>query len=868
MEYRCNKSLKQGDDILKNLTPMMKQYLDIKDKYQDCILFFRLGDFYEMFFEDAIETSKLLDITLTARACGNNEKAPMCGVPYHSAKSYIQRLINYGKKVAICEQIQDPKEVKGIVDRAITKIITPGTVLEDEMIQGSSNNYIMSLISNGKNLEISYVDITTGEVNNLTCNYNEIANIFFAVNPSEIIADESFYKKLSSEDFKNSKLISNLIDENNIVQNVISQDSEDFEEFKGKYALEDVSESLSRIYKYVYDTQQFFDKNFFYQRSKQAYMYLDYYTLKNLEIVESIRRNSNNTLFDVLNKTNTSMGSRKLKQNLLKPLNNEKDIKQRLEVLSCFVDDYSFTMNISSILKEIYDLERISNRIVYDSVSQKDLLNLKTSLICIKKLEDIFKEKDNENFALIYENISSVNYAIIIDLIEKSIEEMGEDLKYKHKIKSSFNEKLAYYRKLMENSSDILIKMEAEEREKTGIKNLKINYNKVFGYYIEISKGALQNAKIPEDYERRQTLVSSERFINQSLKEIEQEMLSARQSEVALENSLYAQVKAEIKKYIDRIMRLASVIAELDVYASLSKTAIENDYVKPMIAVDNKLIIKNGRHPVIEKILTDDGFVPNDTIVDDEMTHIITGPNMAGKSTYMRQVALIVLMAHIGSYVPASFASIPIIDGIYTRIGASDDLSMGQSTFMVEMSEVSNILKNATKKSLVILDEIGRGTSTYDGMSLAFAIVEYIASNIKAKTLVSTHYHELTSLESRFDNIKNYCMLVDDATEIKFLKKIVEGKADKSYGIHVAMLADIPYEVLERANVILSRLETKEKKSVSNYKKNSMQEQVSLEDFSKENNLRIVQKIKDINLDEYSAREALELLYEIKESLR
>ena len=425
MEYRYNKSLKQGDDILKNLTPMMKQYLDIKDKYQDCILFFRLGDFYEMFFEDAIETSKLLDITLTARACGNNEKAPMCGVPYHSAKSYIQRLINYGKKVAICEQIQDPKEVKGIVDRAITKIITPGTVLEDEMIQGSSNNYIMSLISMGKNLEISYVDITTGEVNNLNSNYNEIANIFFAVNPSEIIADESFYKKLSSEDFKNSKLISNLIDENNIVQNVISQDSEDFEEFKEKYALEDVSESLSRIYKYVYDTQQFFDKNFFYQRSKQAYMYLDYYTLKNLEIVESIRRNSNNTLFDVLNKTNTSMGSRKLKQNLLKPLNNESDIKQRLEVLSCFVDDYSFTMNISSILKEIYDLERISNRIVYDSVSQKDLLNLKTSLICIKKLEDIFKEKDNENFALIYENISSVNYAVIIDLIEKSIQEMG-----------------------------------------------------------------------------------------------------------------------------------------------------------------------------------------------------------------------------------------------------------------------------------------------------------------------------------------------------------------------------------------------------------------------------------------------------------
>ena len=458
---------------MKNLTPMMKQYLDIKEKYQDCILFFRLGDFYEMFFEDAIETSKLLDITLTGRACGNNEKAPMCGVPYHSARTYIQRLINYGKKVAICEQIQDPKDVKGIVDRAITKIITPGTVLEDEMIQGSSNNYIMSLITLGKNIEISYVDITTGEVNNLTSNYNEVANIFFAVNPSEIIADENFYKKLKSDDFKNSKLINNLITENNIVQNTVDfQHTEDFEDFKERYEIKDIPESLSLIYKYVYDTQQFFDKSFFYQKTKQSYMYLDYYTLKNLEIVESIRKNSNNTLFDVVNKTNTSMGSRKLKQNLLKPLNDEKDIKQRLEVLSCFVDEYSFTMNVSSILKEIYDLERISNRVVYDSVSQKDLLNLKTSLICIKKIQELFKEKDNENFALIYENISSVNYDVIIDLIEKSIQEMGEDLKYKHKIKSSYNEKLAYYRKLMENSSDILIKMELEEREKTGIKNL------------------------------------------------------------------------------------------------------------------------------------------------------------------------------------------------------------------------------------------------------------------------------------------------------------------------------------------------------------------------------------------------------------
>lgn len=851
---------------MENLTPMMKQYNQVKEQHKDCILFFRLGDFYEMFFEDAIETSKLLDITLTGRACGNGEKAPMCGVPYHSSKTYIQRLINAGKKVAICEQVQDPKDAKGIVKREIVKIITPATVLEDDMIQASSNNYIMSIIDNLDILKVSYVDITTGEVNNIDTNYSDLASLFFAISPSEIIADDRFYKKIKNNDFKNSSLINNYLLENNVVQNIACYD--ELEDFIKEYKLEDMrNDSLLQIYKYIHTTQKFFDINFFYEKYQTKYMFLDYYTLKNLEIVESMRKNNQYTLFWVLNKTNTSMGSRMLKQYLLRPLNDKELIRQRLENISDFVDNYSTTINIASFLNQIYDLERISNRIVYDTVSQRDLLNLKNSLISIKELENILKKEKVTTFSNLYIRLSSINYNDVINLLEESIQEIGEDYKIGHKIKSSYDEKLAYYRSLLDNSSDILIKMEMEEKEKLGIKNLKINYNKVFGYYIEISKVALQNVKLPDDYDRKQTLVSSERFINPRLKKIEEEMLSARQSEVALENSLYRQVKDKLRKDIQDIMQIADIIANIDVYSALSKVAIENDYVKPIVANDNNLIIKNGRHPVIEKIIQNEDFVPNDTTLEDGQTHIITGPNMAGKSTYMRQVALIILMAHIGSYVPCSFASIPLTDSIYTRIGASDDLSMGQSTFMVEMIEVSNILKNATKNSFVILDEIGRGTSTYDGMSLAFAIVEYIAENIKSKTLVSTHYHELTSLADKFKNIKNYCMLVDDNTQIKFLKKIIEGKADKSYGIHVAQLANVPYEVLERASIILSKLENQDIKNVSKSKKTS-KDQLSIENFAKDNNIRIVQKIKDINLDDYTAREALELLYKIKEELR
>ncbi|EJU21978.1 DNA mismatch repair protein MutS [Peptoanaerobacter stomatis] len=851
---------------MENLTPMMKQYLEIKNNNKGSILFFRLGDFYEMFFDDAIETSKLLEITLTGKACGNGEKAPMCGVPYHSAKSYIQKLINFGKKVAICEQVEDPKDAKGIVKRDVVKIITPGTVLDDDMIEGSSNNYIMAIITDEDIVYMTYADITTGEVNNITTTYQEVSNIFFSVMPSEIIMDDIFLKKMKENSFKNSKIINNFLIENNVVQNTANY--ENIEEFISDNNLADKIPSLIQIYKYVYDTQKFFDINFFYEKNQVKYMSLDYYTIKNLELIESIRKNNSYTLFWVLNKANTSMGSRLLKQYLLKPLNDENEIRQRLNKVSSFVEHYSVSTGVSHILREVYDLERISNRIVYDTVSHRDLLNLKKSLKAVNEIKNIFKGENDSRFEELYEVLSKNDLMPIINLIEKSIEEIGEDFKKEHIIKSSYDEKLAYYRDLLENTSNILIKMERDEREKTGIKNLKISYNKVFGYYIEITKAALQNFNMPSDYERRQTLVSSERFINNNLKKIEEEMLSAKQGESQLESSLYKEVKEELKNFIPKIMQVAEMISQIDVYTALAKTAIENDYVKPMISTDGNIVIKNGRHPVIEKLLPNEEYVPNDTDLTSSETHIITGPNMAGKSTYMRQVAIIMLMAHIGSYVPASFAQIPIIDSIYTRIGASDDLSMGQSTFMVEMTEVSNILKNATQNSLIILDEIGRGTSTYDGMSLAFSIVEYICEHIKAKTLVSTHYHELTALESKYKNIKNYCMLVDDSKEIKFLRKIVLGKADKSYGIHVAQLADLPYEVLERANIILSKLETSEKKSSKKYNQKSEQDQVSIENFSKDNNLRIVQKIKDLNIDEYTPRQAMDLLYKIKSELR
>lgn len=851
---------------MENLTPMMKQYLEIKNNNKGSILFFRLGDFYEMFFDDAIETSRLLEITLTGKACGNGEKAPMCGVPYHSAKSYIQKLINFGKKVAICEQVEDPKDAKGIVKRDVVKIITPGTVLDDDMIEGSSNNYIMAIITDEDIVYMTYADITTGEVNNITTTYQEVSNIFFSVMPSEIIMDDIFLKKLKENSFKNSKIINNFLIENNVVQNTANY--ENIEEFISDNNLADKIPSLIQIYKYVYDTQKFFDINFFYEKNQVKYMSLDYYTIKNLELIESIRKNNSYTLFWVLNKANTSMGSRLLKQYLLKPLNDENEIRQRLNKVSSFVEHYSVSTGVSHILREVYDLERISNRIVYDTVSHRDLLNLKKSLKAVNEIKNIFKGENDSRFEELYEVLSKNDLMPIINLIENSIEEIGEDFKKEHIIKSSYDEKLAYYRDLLENTSNILIKMERDEREKTGIKNLKISYNKVFGYYIEITKAALQNFNMPSDYERRQTLVSSERFINNNLKKIEEEMLTARQGESQLESALYKEVKEELKNFIPKIMQVAEMISQIDVYTALAKTAIENDYVKPMISIDGNIVIKNGRHPVIEKLLPNEDYVPNDTDLTKSETHIITGPNMAGKSTYMRQVAIIMLMAHIGSYVPASFAQIPIIDSIYTRIGASDDLSMGQSTFMVEMTEVSNILKNATQNSLIILDEIGRGTSTYDGMSLAFSIVEYICEHIKAKTLVSTHYHELTALESKYKNIKNYCMLVDDSKEIKFLRKIVLGKADKSYGIHVAQLADLPYEVLERANIILSKLETSEKKSSKKYNQKSEQDQVSIENFSKDNNLRIVQKIKDLNIDEYTPKQAMDLLYKIKSELR
>lgn len=871
---------------MENLTPMMQQYFEIKKDFADAILFFRLGDFYEMFFDDAKIASDILALTLTGKACGNNQRAPMCGVPYHSSKTYIQKLINAGKKVAICEQVEDPKLAKGIVKREIIRVVTPGTVLDDEIIDKISNNFIMAIVENGDEFDISYADITTGQLSTKIVEPEKLVNIFYETFPKEILAEEDFYKKLEQKAFKGTGIIKSLIEQNNIMTNIINLDG--LKEFEEQYKL-DKNEKLSTkvIYKYIFDTQKVIDFSFFYKSKESKSMSLDYYSLKNLEVIEPLSRNNKYTLFWALNKTKTAMGARKLKEFLTRPSNDKEEIKNRLDIVDYFIKDYRLTSQISDELKNMYDLERITNKLAYNTINQKDLFDLKTSLFSLIKVYDLIEKSENEKVIDIFSS-QDIEYAEIArKLIENSIIEPDiEGKKSKYIIKTSYDQRLVKYRKLIDEISDVLLELEQREKDRIGIKNLKVSYNKVFGYFIEISKASLNGVEIPSDYVRKQTLVSSERFVSNELNEIEQEILKANVNQDELETELYAQVKSELKKYIKNILSLARSASLLDVYISFAQNAIENDYVRPIIAQDEKLIIKNGRHPVIEKLLPDKSYVPNDTDMTENDTHIITGPNMAGKSTYMRQVATILIMAHIGSFVPCSFASVPITDSIFTRIGANDDLAMGKSTFMVEMLEVANILDNATTNSFIILDEIGRGTSTYDGMSLAFAIVEYIVKKINAKTLVSTHYHELTDLEKKYKNIVNYKMLVDDTEEVRFLRKIVKGKADKSYGIHVASLSGLPYEVLERAKVILDRLEQEGNTQVINKKTSNdnnandtvtkqqnskaldTQEQISIMDFKNETNLQIVEKIKKIQLDTLTPKQSMDLLYDIQSKLR
>ena len=804
----------------KKLTPMMKQYMETKDRYKDCILFYRLGDFYEMFFDDAIIASKTLEIALTGKACGLEERAPMCGVPFHSANSYISKLVENGYKVAIGEQLEDPAKAKGIVKRDVIRVITPGTVLDGSLLENKKNNYLMSIYRNKNMIGLSYVDISTGELNATYLNEDKIVEEIAKVNPSEIILNDLlFIDKIRDIATVGNIYINESFDDGMEEESII------FDYFPSEYIetldLDNdglIKKSIAIILNYIYSTQKQITSNMssinVYNSSE--YMVLDMFTRTNLELTQTIRGGKKKgSLLHVLDRTSTAMGGRLLRKYVEQPLINKEKIEYRLNIIEEINDDYMLKEDLIEILKKIYDIERICGKIAFEKVTPKELINLKHS---IEKLPLLKETVENSSCVILKEYINSMDtLEDIYQLIEDSIkEDPAITIKDGNIIKSGYNNELDELRDISKNGANIIKDIEAKEKERTGVKSLKIGFNKVFGYYIEITKVNLAQANIDESYIRKQTLSNAERFITPELKEIEEKILNAEEKIKAIEYEIFKEIRSAVYKNINRIQEVAHIVANVDVYAALAETASQNGYVKPNINNENRLEIKNGRHPVVENIVGIENFVPNDTYLKtgENTINIITGPNMSGKSTYMRQTAIIALMAHIGSFVPAEYADIPIMDRIFTRVGASDDLSQGQSTFMVEMNEVSMILKNATDKSLVILDEIGRGTSTYDGISLAWSIVEYIQKNIKCKTLFATHYHELTDLEDEFDEVKNYSIGVkEDGNDVIFLRKIIPQAADKSYGIYVAKLAKLPDEVINRSAEILSDLE---KNHVSN----------------------------------------------------
>lgn len=835
------------------LTPMMRQYFEVKDRYPDCILFFRLGDFYEMFFEDAIVASKTLEIALTGKSCGLDERAPMCGIPFHSANAYISKLVESGYKVAIGEQMEDPATTKGLVKRDVIRVVTPGTVLEGSLLENKKNNYLMSLYKENENIGLTYVDISTGEVNATYLKEDKLIEEIAKVHPTEIILNDLNY----IEKLNNIATLSNIYINENFSQDYLNTNilNEYFSDnYLDKLQFDEngfIKNSLSILLNYIYNTQKQVTSNInqinIYNSSE--YMVLDMFTRVNLELTQTIRGNKKKgSLLHVLDKTSTAMGGRLLRKYVEEPLVNKGKIERRLNVIEEIKEDFMLREDLLETLKSVYDIERICGKIAFEKVTPKEMIHLKNSIEKLPNLKETINSSSADILKMYIEKMDNLDD--IYSLIEEAIkEEPGITIKEGNIIKSDFNDELRELRDISKNGAFLIKEIENREREKTGVKSLKIGFNKVFGYYIEITKANLSTAKIDESYIRKQTLSNAERYITPELKEIEDKILNAEEKIKSLEYEIFVNIRNTIYENIDRIQKTAKIIANIDVCVSLATVAYMNNYVKPNINEGNKLDIQNGRHPVVESLVGEENFVPNDTYLNsgENIINIITGPNMAGKSTYMRQTAIIALMAHIGSFVPADYADIPILDRIFTRVGASDDLSQGQSTFMVEMSEVSHILKNATDKSLVILDEIGRGTSTYDGISLAWSIVEYIQGKIKCKTLFATHYHELTDLENEFDDVKNYSIAVrEDSDNIIFLRKIIPQGADKSYGIYVAKLAKLPDEVINRSREILNDLE-----------KNHVYESVSINQEIKSHNN--ISQINFVDVDIESKAKELEI---------
>lgn len=867
---------------MSEMSPMMKQYLEIKENNKDAILFFRLGDFYEMFFDDARLASKELELTLTGRDCGQEERAPMCGVPYHSCDGYIARLIQKGYKVAICEQTEDPSKAKGIVKREVVRVVTPGTIIDTGMLDESKNNFISAIFLSKDSAGICFADVSTGELYATQAAEggaqrikNELGRFF----PKEIVVNSEANNSKDVSGFIKDKLgsyVSPFDDKEFSIEESFSVIDEHFGKKQitiEKSGWEFALRALGALIKYLNETQKIDLSHLvnlsLYEQSQ--FMDIDLFTRRNLELTETMRqKEKKGSLLWVLDKTKTAMGGRMLRNWVEQPLISCTLINKRLNAVEELCKQYINRQEMINALDNVYDLERLMTRVVFGNANARDLKALSQTVMHMPAIKEQLKPFTS---VLLSETEKEIdNLRDIHILIESAIaEEPPISIKEGGIIRNGYSEQVDELRSIMNDGQSWISKMEAEEREATGIKNLKIGYNKIFGYYIEVTRSYFD--QIPERYIRKQTLANCERLITQELKEMENKILSAQERITQLEYELFGEIKNTIAAALHRIQATASAIAKLDVLCSFAEVAVKNNYKMPTVDYGSTIDIKDGRHPVVEKMLDNSLFVPNDTFLDNNENRlsIITGPNMAGKSTYMRQAAVITLMAQIGSFVPAEYAKIGVVDKIFTRVGASDDLASGQSTFMVEMSEVANILKNATKKSLLIFDEIGRGTSTFDGMSIARAVLEFVADNKKlgAKSLFATHYHELTELEELVDGVKNYNIAVKKrGDEITFLRKIVRGGADDSYGIEVAKLAGIPHEVIDRAKDILKALEegtvVAEPKKRAKVNMEAALDQISMMDNS---NNEVIEKLQKLDLNVLTPIEAMNILYEMKKMI-
>lgn len=862
------------------LSPMMKQYFEIKEKNKDSILFFRLGDFYEMFFEDAKLASRELDLTLTGRDCGQKERAPMCGVPFHSCESYIARLVQKGYKVAICEQTEDPAKAKGLVKRDIIRVITPGTVIESGMLDEGKNNFISSAFMANKKIGLSFCDISTGELFITEISgedlQDQLQDQLISYNPREILIGGEIVNFKTLPNFIKEKLsasVEMLTDDEfgysiclDAVKNQFKEN--DVNSIKDK---KEMVSSVGALLSYLKVTQitGYERVNTFEVYNENQYMNLDYNTRRNLELTRTMmNKEKKGSLIWLLDKTKTAMGKRLLRYWLEHPLLNIGTILNRQSAIADLVDDTVQRLEITESLIGIFDIERLMTKIVYGNANARELRSLCGAFENLPQIKNLISKFDSSLMRKLTEDIDTLED--IHQLIDTAIEEEPPfSVREGGLIKEGYNEELDAVRSDMNNSTSLLAQIELEQKEKTGIPKLKVGYNRVFGYYIEVTNS--YKDKVPEEYIRKQTLTNCERYITQELKDLEGRILGAKDRSFGMEYAIFDEIRKIVANNLDRIEKTAKAIATLDVLTSLANVASDNNYTRPEVNQSSKIILKDSRHPVVEALLSGAPFVPNDVTLDNDSNRvaIITGPNMAGKSTYMRQVALIVLMAQMGSFVPASYAEIGVVDSIFTRVGASDDLASGQSTFMVEMNEVANIVKKATKNSLLILDEIGRGTSTYDGMSIARAVLEFVADKKKlgAKALFATHYHELTVMENLLDGVKNYNIAVKKrGDDITFLRRIIPGGADDSYGIEVAKLAGLPDWIIKRAKEILKELtsgKTDDKETFANISPHNNEDDMQLNLLDTSSNA-VTDKLKSVDVNTLTPIEAMNLLYELK----